>query len=115
MNNKIYISGPITGHSDWRVRFENAEDNVTKAWFFERYVSDDVAERYDICGFCPVSALGYGREDKSWRWNMRKSLWKMLWCSTVYFMKGWSNSRGARVEFLVAEILGKRMIFEEDA
>ena len=115
MNNKIYIIGPITGHPDWRERFLHTEIRVSQVDFFEHYVTKDVAEKHEIVRFNPVSALKYGRDDKSWKWNMRMSIWHMMRCSTVYFMRGWHNSRGARIEFLVADILGKRMIFEEDA
>lgn len=110
MNNKIFISGPITGHHDWRDMFEEAEECVRMASFFDRYGGGVIeGETYE-----PVSALSYGRKDVSRRRNMVVSLWNMLWCSTVYFMRGWHMSKGARIEFLVADILGKRMIFEED-
>ena len=115
MNNKIYISGPITGHKDWRMRFTEAVIHVTQPEFFDRYGSAEMSERYRVFRFKTVSALSYGRDDKSWRWNMRKSIWKMLWCSTVYFLRGWHSSRGARIEFRIAEMLGKRIIFEEDS
>ena len=115
MNNKIYISGPITGHKDWCERFTIAVIRVSQPEFFDRYGTAEMSERYGVFRFEPVSALDYGCDDKSWRWNMRKSVWKMLWCSTVYFLRGWHKSRGARIEFRIAEILGKRIIFEEDS
>lgn len=114
MNNKIYISGPITGHRDWRERFTDAVLRVSDAYFFDRHGIADLSERYGAFRFEPVSALDYGRDDRSWRWNMRRSLWHLLRCSTVYFMRGWHESRGCRIEFTAAEMLGKRIIFEED-
>lgn len=115
MNNKIYISGPITGHKDWRKRFTDAVTHTSDSYFFDRHGTADLSVRYNAFRFEPVSALDYGREDRSWRWNMVKSLWELLRCSTVYFMRGWHESRGCRIEFKVAEIFGKRIIFEEDA
>lgn len=115
MNNKIYISGPITEHKDCRRRFTEAVIHVSQPEFFDRYGTAEMSERYGVFRFNTMSALSYGHDDKSWRWNMRKSIWKMLWCSTVYFLRGWHESRGARIEFSIANVLGKRIIFEEDA
>ena len=114
MNNKVFISGPITGHADWSMRFDDAEQMVTGYRFFDRYGNADLYYRYGYFGFKPVNPATFGDESKSRRWNMRKCSWKLLWCSYVYFMRGWHDSRGCRIEHTVSELLGKRIIYAED-
>lgn len=114
MNNKVFISGPITGHADWRMRFDDAERTVLHDIFFDRYGNADLYYRYGYFGFRPVNPSAFGDESKSWRWNMVRSIWKLLGCSYVFFMRGWHDSRGCRIEHTVADLLGKRIIYEED-
>lgn len=114
MNNKVYISGPITGHSDWKMRFDDAERIVDSLVFFERYGNDDLYYKYGYFGFRTVSPADFGDESKSWGCNMIRSIWKLIWCSHVFFMRGWHESRGCRIEHTFADLFGKRIIYEED-
>lgn len=114
MNNKVFISGPITGHADWRMRFDDAERTVLHDIFFDRYGNADLYYRYGYFGFRPVNPSAFGDESKSWRWNMVRSVWKLLGCSYVFFMRGWHDSRGCRIEHTFADLFGKRIIYEED-
>lgn len=114
MNNKVYISGPITGHADWRVRFDDSEKTVLQSIFFDKYGNADLYYKYGYFGFKPVNPERFGDVSKSWRWNMVRCIWKLLGCSYVFFMRGWHDSRGCRIEHTVADLLGKRIIYEED-
>ena len=114
MNNKVFISGPITGHADWRVRFDNSEKTVLQTDFFDKYGNADLYYKDGYFGFKPVNPEKFGDVSKSWRWNMVKCVWKLLGCSYVFFMRGWHDSRGCRIEHTFADLFGKRIIYEED-
>ena len=114
MNNKVFISGPITGHADWRMRFYDAERIVDSFVFFERYGDDSLFDKYGYLGFNPISPAVFGDETKLWCWNMVRCIWKLLGCSYVYFMRGWHGSRGCGIEHTIADLFGKRIIYEED-
>ena len=62
-----------------------------------------------------LRALGYEVENpaenpeppcKSWEGYMRMSVAQVARCDEVHFLRGWSQSRGARLERQIAESLG---------
>ena len=62
-----------------------------------------------------LRALGYEVENpaenpeppcKSWAGYMRMSVAQVARCDEVHFLRGWSQSRGARLERQIAESLG---------
>lgn len=114
MNNKVFISGPITGHADWKMRFDDAERTVLHDKFFDRYGTSDLYYKCGYFGFKPVNPATFCDVSKSWRWNMARCIWKLLGCSYVFFMRGWHDSRGCRIEHTFADLFGKRIIYEED-
>lgn len=116
MNNKIYISGPITGVYGWEERFMEAEERVEMAEFFNRYGSAGLYYKAERFGFVAVSPREFNaglRYRKLW-WYMVRCVVKMLGCSYVYMMRGWQYSRGARMENRWAHFMGKGIIYEED-
>lgn len=116
MNNRIYISGPITGVDGWEKKFKKAEDMVTEKGFFDRNGSAELYYKSRMFGFEAVSPRVFNggvRYKKRW-WYMVRSLYKMTSCTYVYMMMGWNYSRGSRIEHTFAGILGKRIIYEED-
>lgn len=100
MNNKIFISGRITGDPNYVEKFYQAEKRLRTT--------------YDVVNPCYLQFLGLPLVCYSWSTCMMVCLWNLVKCSTVYFMRGWHESRGCRIEFKVAEMFGKRIIFGED-
>lgn len=43
---------------------------------------------------------------------MAVCLWHLLWCHNVYMLKGWTDSRGAKIEYRIASFLNKNIIFQ---
>ena len=118
MNTKIYIAGMISGDENYRRKFIEAGARVETVHFFGRY-GWEVYIRTGRSGFRavnPVALKFRGLPLSVWPWRvaMAVCLWNLLWCSTVYMLRDWHESRGARIENTVAQWLGKAIIYEED-
>lgn len=81
---KVYISGPISGTSDYHDRFLRA------------------AEAINGKGHEAVNPLDLGAILKPWTttWEqyMVADLGLLRACEAAYFMPGWGNSTGAKIE-----------------
>lgn len=66
-------------------------------------------------GFKPVNPMAerWLKPSAPWLLHMIVDVWKMLWCDAVYFQRNWSDSRGARIEFQIALLLNKILIYQE--
>ena len=93
---KMYISGRITGQPDHMERFAKAEKHLKGR------------------GFEVVNPTTLPHEhDKSWGEYMVEGLKALLDCDGVYMLKGWADSRGARIEKRLAQDLGSKLIYFE--
>jgi len=103
---RVYIAGPINGmlngnQEAFKLRVEELE-----ARGYEAINPWDVPVDHDgPCTGDPTMdpVHGYGC-------FMRKDLEALMTCDAISFLEGWENSRGARVERAVAEILGMQEI-----
>ena len=116
MNNKIFISGKITGDPNYVLKFESACITVCHPDFFDRY-GVDAAQRLGRFGFKPVDPcdftfLGHPMAECSWSICMMVCLWHLTWCSYVYFLNDWKDSRGANMEHRWARLLKKKVIYQ---
>lgn len=118
MNNRIYIAGRITGAGDYREKFAKAEEKAGGLGFYREHGGDCYvrtgAVRYETVNPCRVLLWGKGLGAYPWRVAMAVCLWKLAGCSTVYMLRDWTESRGARMENTLAQLLGKRIIYEEN-
>jgi len=80
---KIYISGKITG-----LEKEEAEEAFEKAEYGLRNKGWDVVNPMKI----------ERAHDLSWESYMKNDIKALLDCDAVFMLKGWEDSRGARVE-----------------
>lgn len=94
---KVYISGPITGTSDYMERFNEAQ----------KYLE---SKRYTVIN--PAVVNSNLPKDTTWEEYMRVSLVLLEQCDAIYLLKGWERSRGASVENRHAERLGLGVIKE---
>jgi len=94
----VYISGKITG-LDYQQAFAN----------FER------AEKFLIeQGFEPVNPMKKvsEQEGKTWKEYMLEDI-AMLWdCDAIYLLSNWTDSRGAKIEYVIARQLELKIVFE---
>ena len=92
---KVYISGAITKDPDYREHFRAAEEKL-------RGLGMKVFNpaKFDV------------DPDKTWEDYMRKDIAELTRCRAIYLLKGWKKSRGARIEYKLAQALGYMVIFE---
>ena len=118
MNNKIYIAGRISGDENYRRKFVAAVQKVEDFCFFDRH-GVEVYMRTGRTAYRAVNPVwlklwGLPLEFYAWEAAMAVCLWHLVWCSTVYMLRDWHESGGARMEHSVAQWLGKKIIYEED-
>ena len=98
-NFKIYISGPITGTTDYMERFKEAEELLSK------------------CKFIPVNPAKVNSmlpEETSYEEYMKMSEVMLDMCDNIFMLKGWRDSKGANWEHGYAVATGKFIFYEEE-
>lgn len=111
MNNRVYIAGKVTGDPDYKAKFEKAEEKVRDFAFFDRQgVKAAIAGWFN---FEPVSPAAFIPEGTRWHIAMPRCLLRLAFCSYVYMLKDWQESRGARKEHSLAQFLHKQIIYEK--
>lgn len=94
---KIYISGPITGTSDYMERFARAEQ-----FLYERGYS--VINPAKVNDQLPI--------ETSYNEYIKMSLTMLDMADAIYMLYGWENSLGSKAEKMVAEANGLQVIYE---
>ena len=84
----VYISGPMTGIKDFNApAFEKAYFDLQKADHF------------------PVMPSPYV-DGKTYQEYLRDDLKLLLDCDAIYMLEGWQESKGAKIEHMVALACG---------
>lgn len=92
---KAYISGPISG-----LPFEKVEQAF-----------NDAEIRLQEEGYEVVNPLENGlTKDHSWKEHMKADIKLLMECDTIYLLKGYTDSKGAMIEYDLARILGYGII-----
>lgn len=89
---KIYISGPITGTTDYMERFEKAEKLLK-------------SKGYSVVN--PAKVNAQLPEDTTYEEYMKMSFTMLDMCQYIYMLHGWHKSTGANRELGYA--IGKDM------
>lgn len=98
----IYLSGKITGTDDYVSRFSLAEQKLKEQGFevlnpvkagkwLERYLTPKVP---------------------TWGQYMKQAIKSMMSADYIFMMKGYRESKGARIELFLAKILQYEIIYE---
>lgn len=87
---RVYISGPMTGIKDFNYPAFHAAERALRA---RGFAVENPANNPDP-------------DPKTWENFMRMSVKQICECSTVVTLPGWTGSRGAKFEVLLAETLG---------
>lgn len=105
----IYISGPITSlqklGEDWRQPFIEAEANLRRLGFREIYTPVGIA--VGVEAMC--EALGRRAEYSDY---MKADLEMLLKCKSILLLRGWEGSKGATLEYQVADALRMEKLYE---
>ena len=95
---KVYISGQITG-----LPFDQVEENFFNA-----------QNRLEEQGYKVVNPLENGLPTNAkWKDHMKADIKLLMDCDTIYLMKNWKDSKGAKVERDIAVALRYYMIIEK--
>ncbi|MBP3762920.1 MAG: DUF4406 domain-containing protein [Bacteroidales bacterium] len=95
-NERIYLAGKITGDPDYRVKFRAGVIHLLRlGWEYNDIVN-------------PVKACPEG-----WGWwrCMARCLRLLAGCGWVAMLPDWNESRGARIEHRVAQLLRKNILY----
>lgn len=91
----VYISGKITGDSNYRDKFALVERNLIK-------------KGYDVVNPCHLGEYDFF----SYEQYMHVDFALIDVCDAIYMLKDWTGSSGARREKEYAEKLGKKIMYE---
>ncbi|MBQ8133370.1 MAG: DUF4406 domain-containing protein [Lachnospiraceae bacterium] len=95
----VYISGPVTGTTDYKERFEKAALDA-KALIGKEVIN-------------PITVTSAIPDGSPWLDYMKLAIPALLLCDAIYMMKGWEHSKGARIEHGLAEGGGFDVYYEE--
>lgn len=105
----IYVSGPITSlqklGEDWRAPFTAAVAALRRLGFREIYSPVDIA--IGVEAVCEVQ-----RRKPMYADYMKQDLKMLLKCKSILLLRGWENSKGATLEYQVADTLGMEILYE---
>lgn len=113
MNNKVFISGKITGNPTWQLDFYHAEQEVTSMDFFNTHGDWRLPMKYDYFGFSYVSPRLFKIEHLRYWAQITVCVFHLLGCSYVYMLNNWRESRGARIEHFFAKLTFKKIIYQK--
>lgn len=97
---KIMISQPMRGKTIEQVRTERLH----------------VIDSLERDGFLVINSIVSGKPPKGVDeaiYNLSRAIRIMSRVDGVFFMKGWEQARGCRIEHEVATLYGKEIIYEE--
>ena len=100
MKTKVYISGRISGLQSfqYQANFLSATTEILRM---------KICSLLDIVNPCEIKPL-FGI--RKWFFHMAADIWALLFCSHVAFQKSWIDSKGARIEMIVAILFNKKII-----
>ena len=101
---KIYISGPISGleRADYMANFAEAERRL-RAKGYDTLNPTRLAPCRHLWIY---KLLGY-------RLTLLYDLWHLMKCDGIVLLKGWSKSKGARLENATARIFKLKELWKE--
>ena len=95
---KIYLSGKITGTTDYMERFATKQKDVE-------------SKGYEVIN--PALIHSYLPKSATWEEYMSLCYPMINMCDAIYFMDGWEDSKGAKIEYEYATRVNKAICFKD--
>lgn len=96
----LYLSGPMTGMPELNFpAFHRAAASLRRTGY--RVIN-------------PAELDAADTRELTWAEYMRRDIKVLTDCEVIALLPGWENSRGARIEKLVADALGMRVIYVDE-
>lgn len=127
MNNRIYISGKVTGDPDYLQKFKSARWELElsrrqcsaqkscpgcifydRNYIYECTIKDLFPEHFEI-----VNPATFPVANRPWLLAMVYCVRKLMGCSYVYMLNDWQQSRGAKIEHRIAKVFNKQIIYQK--
>lgn len=90
MNQRVYVAGPMSGMPDLNYpEFHQATKYLRELGY---HVENPAENPEPDCG--------------SWAGYMRLAIAQLVTCDEIHMLRGWSQSRGAKIELELARELG---------
>ena len=102
---KIYISGPISGQPTQQVanHFNNAEKRLKKLG-------------YKVVNTLDNPPLNIPQTpEQQWSEYMKSDIIQLMHSDAIYMLEGYGNSKGASLEYTIAERLEMPIIYEHNS
>lgn len=97
MKEKVYISGQISG--------------LPRAQVVESF--ETVENLLILSGMEVISPVRNGLPAEApWEDHMIVDIANLMACDSVYLLRNWENSRGARIEYNIAREMGKKIYLQ---
>lgn len=100
----IYISGKISGNPNYEEEFAQAEK------YYCEKKGEFVFNPADMGKFFREKCLSYFSKEPNWEDYMLFDVKHLLRAGTLVSLPNWKESKGARIERAIAEILGLEIV-----
>ena len=95
---KIYVAGKVSG-----LPLEHTKEKFKWHAAFLSFQGNEVINPMVISPF---------DESKTWEDYISECIPELLKCDAIYLLRDWGQSKGARIEYVIAKELGLKIIFE---
>lgn len=113
---KIYISGKMSGLSieEYNANFKNTEQHVLGK--YEKVVTVKQVGGYSCSFYQPPKVINPLNIKpflgiKTWHGYMVNDVLQLLKCDAIYMQNNWTESRGAKIEFAIALLTKKKILW----
>ena len=104
-NMTVYLSGPVTGTTDYKQRFDFCEEQLRKKFTYGNCVPEIIN---------PVRMVSTLPADSDYEFIMQICLMVLDRCDGIVLMPGWRQSIGCNQEYGAAMALHKEVYLWED-